>query len=307
MLARVGAAVNDSPTMPISSIAPWFGGKRTLAPVIVEELGQHYSYVEPFCGSLAVILAKPVATQELVNDLHGDLTNLARVIASPAAFDLYDRLQRTIMAEGLYLDALEYLKVPLASGIDRSRAYWYFIASWMGRNGTAGLRRTNWQISVRWTPTGGSSPTRFRAAVESLPAWNNRLRSVEILQRDGLEVLAKLEDGEGVAIYADPPYFTRGARTSTSSRYAHEFTPEQHARLSQELRRFRKARVVVSYYEDPELEALYPGWTFRNCDIQKNLHVQNRRGSGKCQAPEVLILNGPSYAGQQQLFAGDGQ
>lgn len=39
-------------TMKISAIAPWFGSKRTLAPRIVEVLGEHRAYWEPFCGSL---------------------------------------------------------------------------------------------------------------------------------------------------------------------------------------------------------------------------------------------------------------
>jgi DNA adenine methylase len=40
--------------MPIKAIAPWFGGKRTLAPRITAELGAHRAYWEPFCGSMAV-------------------------------------------------------------------------------------------------------------------------------------------------------------------------------------------------------------------------------------------------------------
>ncbi len=42
----------------ITAIAPWFGGKRTLAPRIIEALGKHTAYWEPFCGSMAVLLAK---------------------------------------------------------------------------------------------------------------------------------------------------------------------------------------------------------------------------------------------------------
>ena len=32
----------------ITAIAPWFGGKRTLAPKIVQQLGKHTQYFEPF-------------------------------------------------------------------------------------------------------------------------------------------------------------------------------------------------------------------------------------------------------------------
>ena len=85
--ATVALMVNDMDEMTtiekprISALAPWFGGKRTLAPAIVEELGPHTAYWEPFCGSCAVLFAKPPLAFEQINDLHGDLINLAMVFA----------------------------------------------------------------------------------------------------------------------------------------------------------------------------------------------------------------------------------
>lgn len=38
-------------SMKIKALAPWFGAKRNLAPVIVGLLGEHRIYWEPFCGS----------------------------------------------------------------------------------------------------------------------------------------------------------------------------------------------------------------------------------------------------------------
>lgn len=111
----------------ISAIAPWFGGKRTLAPRIVAELGEHRCYWEPFCGSMAVMLAKPKCPMETVNDLHGDLINLARCIQHRAAGPtLYRRLRRTLTVEGLHDEAALRFRErghspsPLEPDIDRS-------------------------------------------------------------------------------------------------------------------------------------------------------------------------------------------
>ena len=68
-------AAEDIPK--IGAIAPWFGSKRSMAPIIVSELGPHSAYWEPFCGSMAVLMAKPPCIMETVNDLHADLINLA--------------------------------------------------------------------------------------------------------------------------------------------------------------------------------------------------------------------------------------
>ena len=65
---------------------PWFGGKADAAPAVWEALGDVDHYVEPFAGSLAVLLRRPhVANRtyhsETVNDLDGLLCNAWRAIA----------------------------------------------------------------------------------------------------------------------------------------------------------------------------------------------------------------------------------
>src|SRR3954465_2779424 len=97
--------------MKIGAIAPYFGGKRTLAPVIVQELGKHKAYWEPFCGSMAVLIAKPQCRQETVNDAYSELINLARVIQSPLDGPaLYRRLRRTLMHEEELARAVSILR-----------------------------------------------------------------------------------------------------------------------------------------------------------------------------------------------------
>jgi len=282
--------------MRIKALAPWFGGKRSLAPTIVEELGPHKAYWEPACGSMAVLFAKPRSSHETVNDLHGDLINLAHVLQSDGAVTLYERLQRTLMCESLIREAKERVGNPFrGSPGDAERAYWYFLISWAGRNGVSGTRRSNYQMAVRWTSGGGSSAVCFRSAVESLPAWHRRLQGVEILCRDLFQVLPRIDDQKGTAIYLDPPYVRSGSR-SGSQAYLYEFQTGDHASLATEARRFKKARVIVSYYDDPLLDELYVGWNKRRIYRHKKLHLQNRRGSRKTVAPEVLFINGESYA-----------
>ncbi|HUX00596.1 MAG TPA: DNA adenine methylase [Phycisphaerae bacterium] len=318
--------MTDSAIQPrITAIAPWFGGKRGLAGTVVEELGVHSAYWEPFCGSCAILFAKPPSSHETVIDLHGDLTNLAMVIASDQCGRLVEGLRHTLCCENLFRTAKQFLEADdtcppaspqLVGPSHVARAYWYFVIAWVGRNGVAGTRRVNYQMAVRWTPGGGHGGQRFASAVDSLPWWHRRLRRVLILNRDAFEVIPRIEDVPGVAVYCDPPYFmdTRGTGrqrgpSGGGSNYLHDFAEADHARLATELARFSRARVVVSYYDSPALAELYPpgGWTKRAVYRPKNLHVQNRRGSSKCTAPEVLLLNGPSYAMGDDLFGTGGQ
>ena len=60
---------------------PYFGGKSAVAGLIWERLGSPKQYIEPFCGSAAVLLSAPVvAPLEVVNDLNGFIANFWRSV-----------------------------------------------------------------------------------------------------------------------------------------------------------------------------------------------------------------------------------
>jgi DNA adenine methylase len=288
--------------MKIKALAPWYGGKRTLAPRIVEALGPHTFYIEPFCGSMSILFAKPKSRMELVNDLHGDLINLARVVQDGiCAAELHERLQLVLAHE----DALDYAQCELKSddpieSPDVDRALAYFVASWLGRNGEAGLDKCGraGRLCVRWSANGGDPATRFRTAIASIPDWWKRLQGVTILRRDAFELLEKVSDNPGSVIYCDPPYLVK------SDEYLHDFQPaapllgrehDDHERLARALSGFGKTRCVVSYYEHPRLDELYPRerWTRIDCEMAKaTSHVNGAKG----RAPEVLLVNGGADA-----------
>lgn len=60
---------------------PWFGGKSRAAALIWSRLGDVSNYVEPFAGSLAVLLGRPSEPRiETVNDLDAMICNFWRAI-----------------------------------------------------------------------------------------------------------------------------------------------------------------------------------------------------------------------------------
>lgn len=128
------------------------------------------------------------------------------------------------------------------------------------------------------------------------------MRNVTILNRDGFDLLERIEDAPGTAIYCDPPYLVKGAK------YLHDFNPEDHTRLAELLARFQKTRVIVSYYDHPALADLYPAgkWTKVSRVVNKAMTNSNTGGGNKT-AIEVLLINGPSFSetkpAENQLFA----
>lgn len=62
---------------------PYFGGKSKVSSIIWEKLGNVSNYVEPFAGSLAVLLANPnIPKIETANDINCGITNLWRAISN---------------------------------------------------------------------------------------------------------------------------------------------------------------------------------------------------------------------------------
>jgi site-specific DNA-adenine methylase len=60
---------------------PWFGGKSRAAHLVWERFGAVPNYVEPFAGSLAVLLRRPTPPGvETANDLDGFVTNFWRAV-----------------------------------------------------------------------------------------------------------------------------------------------------------------------------------------------------------------------------------
>jgi DNA adenine methylase len=60
---------------------PWFGGKSRAAHLVWERFGDVPNYVEPFAGSLAVLLGRPTPPRiETVNDIDAYVSNFWRAV-----------------------------------------------------------------------------------------------------------------------------------------------------------------------------------------------------------------------------------
>lgn len=66
----------------LKSPFPWFGGKSSVAHLVWERFGDVPNYVEPFFGSGAVLLARPLLgkRKETVNDKDGFVANFWRAL-----------------------------------------------------------------------------------------------------------------------------------------------------------------------------------------------------------------------------------
>lgn len=100
---------------------PYYGGKATIADEIIAAFPAHDHYVEPYGGSLAVLLAKAPGRMETVNDLDLGLVTFWRVLRERRD-DLMAVCELTPHARTEHLDA--YLVEDGLDELEVARRVW---------------------------------------------------------------------------------------------------------------------------------------------------------------------------------------
>lgn len=225
----------------------YYGAKVTIAQQIVGLLPAHEHYVEPFAGSLAVLLAKHPSRMETVNDLDQDLVAFWRVLRDrPADLERVCALTPHSRAE----HAAAYK--PAVDELEQARRVWVKLTQ--GRAGT--LRTTGWRHYVR--PVGSTGmPDYLSGYVGRIAAAAERLAHVSLECRPALDVIARYGQHKECLLYVDPPYL---AETRTSTNYRHEMPRvDQHIELAEALDDCAAA-VVLSGYASPLYDDLFRDW-----------------------------------------------
>lgn len=230
---------------------PYFGGKMLVGPAIAALLPEHSHYVEPYCGSLAVLFAKTPSDHETVNDLDGDVMNFWRVLRERPQ-DLARVCALTPHSRGEWracedLDAVDEL--------ERARQLWVRLTQCR----TGRLRRTGWRHYVAPAGSGTNMPGYLDSYVDRMAPAAERLHRVSLECLDALDIIGKYGTSPEVLLYVDPPYL--GETRAKARAYRHELmTPEEHRTLAEALHAAQAAVVVSGYPSDLYDRELYVGW-----------------------------------------------
>ncbi len=202
----------------------WPGGLSRIADRLwaIASTRPHLHRVEPYAGGLSFTLAsEPQGYSEVVNDLHGGLSNFWRVLANPHLFNQFERrLQGTTFGEAIW-------NAPEPSPeYTVEAAVWFFAKCRMslmgGMKAFAPLSRNRTRRGMN------EQVSAWLTAVEGLPQVHARLRRVAVLNRPALDVI-RTQDGPNTLFFCDPPWMpeTRAA----NGMYEHEMSEVQHSEL----------------------------------------------------------------------------
>ena len=219
---------------PISAPFGYYGSKQRIAARIVATLPPHNAWVDAFCGSASITLAKKPAPIEVVNDLNGEIFNFFLQLRDNS-LEMCRLLKLTPYAR----DELKLARGPKTrlSGPERARRF--YIAAMMALNGCFGEDEGGFSFSNSYTRRGMETRvSRWKAMPDHLNLVAERLSKVRIENKDAIKLFRDFADRPATLVYLDPPYLADRARG-----YDHDQESEQfHERL---LKVATKAKCMV--------------------------------------------------------------
>lgn len=195
----------------MNTVFPYPGGKSYLSSWIIDHFPDHDCYVEPFGGGASVLVNKPESRVEVYNDRDGDVVHFFRVLRErpdelvewlegrPYAKDLHEKYGRQFYA-GYRPD----------DDVERAGRFFY-------------LRKAQYAAKYPtmsgFSSCGGSNhATAYTSGIEALESFADRLRRVEIENRDYKTIFDRA-DASDTLFYCDPPYVEEGDDLYTQDRF----------------------------------------------------------------------------------------
>lgn len=226
---------------------PYYGGKNYHVNWLVPLLPYGNAYIEPFGGSMAVLLNRARSPVEVYNDLDGSIVNLFRVLRENGD-ELIKQLELTPYARGELAECQEVGNDPVE---------WARRVFVRARQSIMGLKDgRSWACSLEVRKGTSQMISRWLGGIDSLYAVIERIKYVLLECRPALEVISRFDSPDSV-FYLDPPY-PREARKCFND-YLHEMSNEDHIALL-DLACSLEGKVAISSYRNKLYDSRLSDW-----------------------------------------------
>ena len=254
--------MSESPALwPVSRpVLRYYGGGWSRAAWTISHFPSHSVYCEPFMGSGSILLRKQPSKLEIANDIDGRLMAFFRVLRERPD-ELIQAIRLSPWHEGEYLLNLERADEEL------EEARRFFLSCWASIQGgpAPGPADFRWQKKE----TRRSPAPQDIIRLEHLLQAAERLKRVQFLQRDGLDLIRKMR-ATGALLYVDAPYLAETRKRLDG--YRHEAGDrEWHEELATLLLQ-HEGPALIAGYRSSLYEQLYEqaGWSRVEREQQAN-------------------------------------
>ncbi len=254
----------------------YMGGKTKLCRQILKYIPDHKIYCEPFCGSLALLLAKGYKKttnshdyKEIINDSDENLVSFYLQVRDNwlKLFNLIDNIE---YSNNAIYDNLE----SLSKNDIKKAAFWFtkISASFAG-----GFRKHGKSIS--YGLKGPNNVQRYLNKILRIKALSERLKNCYIFNEDYKKTILKFDSKE-TFLYLDPPY--KNTRQYVDNRIDY-----------QEFSNFvkgLKSKWIISHYYDNYIKENFRDYNIIHleslCSIEKIKELGKRKKTNEC-----IVLN----------------
>ena len=257
------------PVPPTRPIAPWIGGKRILAPRIIDLISAtpHTRYVEPFVGMGGVFFRRSSRPKkEVINDISRDVVNLFRLLQRHFQ-QLLDVMKWQICSRAEF-ERLNGLDPDRLTDLERAVRFLYLQTTFGGK------------VTARSFGVTRDNPARFDLTklLPMLEAVHERLCGVDIECLPFADCIT-LYDTKDALFYLDPPYW------GNENDYGKGvFSRADFERLRGVLEKLQ-GHFILSINDRPEVREIFAG-------LQIEEAVLNYRVGGTVRPAKELIITG---------------
>jgi len=268
----------------------YFGGKgnglRNKIYTYFPNKTEYDTYIEVFGGGASVLLGKERFGVEIYNDLEKNVYSLFKVLADKNLFLKFkERCDISLYSR----DLREEYRKDLKNDLDIvDRAYKYFYVNRTSVNGIGGFSVSTSCIRRNMS----KSTSDFLSTIDGLYELHDRLSSVIIENKDGIELIKKY-DRSNVFMYLDPPYHHD---SRTSARYACDMNNEQQIIFLDTILKLKHTKILLSGYNCEEYNNKLSKWD----KIEMEIKTQDGNRMPKTKV-EVLWKNYNTICTTQDL------
>lgn len=235
--------------MKSKTLFPWPGGKTRLLQHLLPLLSEnpHHTYVEVFAGGAALLFSREPAKVEVINDVHGELVRLYRVVANH--LDEFVRQFRWALTSREMFRWAQLQHVDTLTDIQRAVRFFYLQRLAFGGKVTG--------QSFGTSPRSPKAINLLRLE-EDLSAAHLRLHRVVVEQLPWEACLARYDTPETL-FFLDPPYWqTEG--------YGNPFPLEEYDRLAETMAKLQ-GRAILTINDHPAMRARFDRFPGRTVGI----------------------------------------
>lgn len=267
------------------SFIGWLGGKTKLRTTIINCFPRHYCYVETFCGSATVFFGKPISRIEIINDIHGELVNLMKVLSGTyfnedIRKEFISYVRNMPAAREVYEDWKKWGSDQIQELTPAQRAFRFYYCV---KKGFSSVPKGGYEASPK-SSSRYNMNTDFEQFAERFRSSNAQIESL-----DFADLIEKYNrESADVLFFNDPPYFI----ANDTNYYDHVFTEEDHIRFKECCDKINKHnnKFLITYDDVHQVIDLYKDYhIYRTDEIVYN--AADERGERHLKKTELFITN----------------